>query len=154
MDPTAVIETYPNRKDSPIGLKKFLNYSKIKSDPKFKSKLKVRIEVSIENTKLFNNMRRPQNSFEPYPGCHNYPIWAPNDLDLGKKTKIRFKGSTENNFFGPKMTPNIKRKSNIRFGGKQENKSCFTISQNISSQKPNLKNSPFGQNKKKSKSNL
>ena len=49
------------------------------------------------------------------------------------------------------MTPNIKRKSNIRFGGKQENKSCFTISQNISSQKPNLKNSPFGQNKKKIK---
>ena len=24
MDPTAVIETYPNRKDSPIGLKKIL----------------------------------------------------------------------------------------------------------------------------------
>ena len=57
-------------------------------------------------------MRRPQNSFEPYPGCHNYPIWAPNDLDLGKKQKLDLKEAQKIIFLVPKWPP-ISRENQI-----------------------------------------
>ena len=66
--PQNSFESYPNPKNSPLGPQK------VKKDPDFKSKSKVRIERNIGNESCSTIWVDPKTVVEPYPNPKNRPI--------------------------------------------------------------------------------
>jgi len=83
VNPKTVFETYPNQKNSPLGLQK------VKNDPKTKSKFKVVIEESLKIKRCLSTWVQPKTVFESYLDPKNNPIGLLKDKNNPKLSQIQ-----------------------------------------------------------------